>query len=447
VVHFRAEPEVIRELAELDDVAGLFLVEPDGIDDLGDSMAVSNADDVHVIGFDGRGARVAVWEAGPDDFSELSISGLFDAFQSQQSWHARLVTGVIRNRQDEGPDGYAPGARVYSANSYTLDALDWAVVDRRASVVNQSFHRASEPGSPYLSYDDIVKDYLALHYPYPFVAQAAGNFWSTDPDNIDPPSSEYVNHKGYNSVSAGNHNDAASAMAGGSVFRNPDTAHDDRELPEISANGTNVSAVGRTASGTSFASPAVAGAAALLQDASSTLRYWPEGIRAILAASAGRNVSTDADERDGAGALDVAAGVAVARSRRSRNNSPSSRGWNVGSLSPSQFDRNGRSTFSYNVRVPRGDEETRVKVALAWTSKVTSLELFGTRFYFDSSLTTDYDLLVYDSGGTYVAGSSSWDNSYEVVEFTAQPGRTYRVRVRLWSGDDTNWYGIAWTNH
>ena len=51
-------------------------------------------------------------------------------------------------------------------------------------------------------------------------------------------------------------------MASAPVFRNPSPRHGDRELPEIAANGTGVTAVGLTMSGTSIAAPAVAGAAA-----------------------------------------------------------------------------------------------------------------------------------------------------------------------------------------
>jgi hypothetical protein len=45
-------------------------------------------------------------------------------------------------------------------------------------------------------------------------------------------------------------------MSGSSVFRNPSSLHGDRELPELCANGTGVTGVGLTMSGTSFAAPA-----------------------------------------------------------------------------------------------------------------------------------------------------------------------------------------------
>jgi hypothetical protein len=47
---------------------------------------------------------------------------------------------------------------------------------------------------------------MATHSPYPTIIQAAGN--------IDPGATfEYVNHKGYNSMSVGSHDDAAAFMA------------------------------------------------------------------------------------------------------------------------------------------------------------------------------------------------------------------------------------------
>jgi hypothetical protein len=62
-----------------------------------------------------------------------------------------------------------------------------------------------------------------------------------------------------------------------------------------------------------------------------------------------------------------------------------------------------------------------------------------------SWLAVDLDLQVYDSAGNQVGYSGSWDNSYEIAEFVGQPGRTYTIRIRRWSGTDSTWYGIAWT--
>ena len=70
----------------------------------------------------------------------------------------------------------------------------------------------------------MYKDYLVLQWPFPTIVQAAGNGSST----------EFVNHKGYNSFTVGNHDDTAVNMVN-SVFRNPASPHGDRELPELAA--------------------------------------------------------------------------------------------------------------------------------------------------------------------------------------------------------------------
>jgi hypothetical protein len=249
----------------------------------------------------------------------------------------------------------------------------------------------------------------------------------------------------------GNHNDDADAMNASSVFRNPTTPHGDRELPEIAANGTGVTADSITMTGTSQASPAVAGVAALIQGTSATLKHWPEGCRAILLASATRNVRggtwwqdvvAGVDARDGAGAVNAAEGRSVALNRRWRNAPATRRGWDVGLLASSDFGSNKLSIFEYQVSVPNTVFGPRdVKVALAWTSKVSSF--LGVLY--TSNLTVDLDLKILDENGIQVGYSGSWDNSYEIAEFVGQPGKTYTIKIRRWSGADSTWYGIAWT--
>jgi Subtilase family len=454
VVFARMPKRSIQRLAKRDEVAGIFLYDPEGIDDLKDSIAIANSDDVHTAGTKGSGVKVAVWEDGPTSTTNLVIEGRYDTSPSTSD-HSENVHAIIKNKEPNKPHGHAPECKLYSANSKDLAALSWAVKDQGCTVINQSFHRSAEPGSDSLSFDDIYKDWLTLNWPYPTICQAAGNYWNGDPDNINPPSDEYVNHKGFNSLAIGNHDDSASAMASSSVFRNPASGHGDRELPEIAANGTSVTADGITMTGTSQASPAAAGVTALLQSTSGTLKSWPEGCRAILFAGATKNIAGDTwwqdvvdddDASDGSGAVNAFEGYRIAQSRRSRNASPTRRGWDVGTLDSSDFDRNGLSTFAYHIQVPRFWFGPRhVKVALAWDSKVSTFSFFGFTIPISSQLKVDLDLKIFDKNGTQVGYSGSWDNSYEIAEFDAVPGETYEIRIRRWSGTDWTWYGLAWT--
>lgn len=438
----------VRELARSDAVGAVFFDDRTAITDLGNSIAVARSDRAQSLGFDGTGVRVAVFEDGPSDTTNLVLAGRFTT-SPPASDHARLTHAIVKNTEPNAPHGHAPDCDLYSANSANTDALRWAA-NQGCTVISQSFHRTSEASSSGLSGDDLLKDFLALRWPYPTIVQAAGNFWQGDADNVQPPSSEFVNHKGFNTLSVGNHDDTATAMSGDSVFRNPTSARGDRELPELAANGTGVTANGQTMSGTSFAAPATAGVTALLQDVDGVLASWPEGCRAILLASAGRNVSgstwwndvsSRTDASDGAGAVDAQAGVRIAQQRRWRDAPATSRGWDVGTLASADVGADGLATFRYRVQLPLLLLSPTVKVALAWDSKVTSI--LGLPL--SSQLTVDLDLLVRNSQGVQVAASASWDNSYEVVEFAATPGATYEIVVRRWSGTDSVWYGLAWT--
>ena len=160
--------------------------------------------------------------------------------------------------------------------------------------------------------------------------------------------------------------------------------------------------VGLTFSGTSMAAPAVAGAAAMIQEANATLRSWPEGCRAILMAAATRNPAggtwhsdlvAGVDAADGAGALDAAEAVRIAGSRRSPNTATGSRrGWDVGTVRSADIGRDGFLTSTYRVTVPRLLFGAHVKVALAWDSKVSTFDLFGITLPISSRLTVDLDL-------------------------------------------------------
>ncbi|GEP62074.1 S8 family serine peptidase [Reyranella soli] len=455
VVYAELTRAEIAALAKDRAVAGVFLHEREGIEDLVNSIGIANSDDVHTQGFRGSGVKVAVWEDGPDVTTDLSITARFKSSGFATSDHARHTHGIVKNIERNAPHGHAPSCSLHSANTKDLDALRWAVKDKGCTVVSQSFHRSSEPGASGMSFDDIYKDWLALHWPWPTICQAAGNFFTGDPDNINPPSSEFVNHKGYNGLVVGNHDDTAGAMSGSSVFRNPASSHGDRELPEIAANGTSVTAVKLTKSGTSMASPAAAGVVALIQNHDATLKSWPEGCRAIMLAAAKRNIAgstwwqdvvSSVDASDGTGATDALEASDITSQRRSRNAAGTRRGWDVGTLRSRDIGRDRRTTFSYNVTLPRFFLGPRkVKVALAWDSKITMFPFPGIELPIASVLGVDLDLQVFDRNGTQVGYSGSWDNSYEIAEFTGTPGETYTIKIRRWSGSDDVWYGIAWT--
>jgi hypothetical protein len=97
-----------------------------------------------------------------------------------------------------------------------------------------------------------------------------------------------------------------------------------------------------------------------------------------------------------------------------------------------------RSSFPYNHHF-YAEEGDIVRFVIAWDAHTDAS-------YTSISLEADLDLHVYEPGGTRVAYSVSWDNPYEIVEFTAPSTGTYRAWVRDWRFSGTyEWLGLAWS--
>ena len=135
VVYAELTTRQIRALAKDEAVAAIFPYDPRGIDDLANSLAISEATVPQAAGTTGRGVRVAVWELGPDQTGDLAIAGFYDTNQSQMSQHARMTNGIVKNTSSTEPNGYAPDCDLYSANDRDIDALAWAA---RASTAPMS---------------------------------------------------------------------------------------------------------------------------------------------------------------------------------------------------------------------------------------------------------------------------------------------------------------------
>ncbi|GFF50148.1 hypothetical protein IFM51744_07262, partial [Aspergillus udagawae] len=195
---------------------------------------------------------------------------------------------------------------------------------------------------------------------------------------------------------------------------NPITPHHDRELPDICANAESVTTLERTDSGTSFAAPAVAGAAALLQVEVSLLKKWPEAVRAILFASANRhkwgttwwtNVATHDDSPFGAGALDVSKAFLIAQAFTEAGGPDAWRGWYCGTLRWDNIDNLGWVHRRWTL--PHITQPRRLKVAIAWDSKTTPTP--------ESSLEVNLDFC-------------------EIIEVPLEEGDSYELCILCYSG-------------
>ena len=246
---------------------------------------------------------------------------------------------------------------------------------------------------------------------------------------------------GFNTIAVGNYDDSGTVSSADNVmwptssWEDPISLHGDRAKPEVAAPGANIKTTvmspnlncnnDEIGSGTSFSAPVVAGLAADLMQVHTWLRVYPESVKALILAGATDNVEGAArlSEYDGAGGVNALTSYTSVVNDRYQ--------WR--SVVASSFDAN------RNITIDMGwvNAGQRVKVALVWDSNPTS-------DYVSDPLNADLDLYV--TGPNISQFSISWDNSYEVVDFTATTSGNFQIKVHNYRFDGVHEYlAVAWS--
>jgi hypothetical protein len=434
-LYARLPAQWIRAVATWTEVDRVYLARR-STPDLESARPTVHADVVQARGITGAGVPVAQLEIG----GRLSASNpyLAGVLQDQtfvcdsESAHGTMVAGVLRSTHPT-IRGIAPAITLWAGGSCSGDPAELhdraaAAAAWGAQVFNLSLSNDTDrtPTGDDRFYDDLV---FNLHR---VVVKSAGNLGLGTGDVTSPG-------LGYNVLSVGNFDDrntpdwADDGMNTTSSFLPPLSTHGDRQKPELVAVGTNITSTSLTppwvdgnSTGSSFAAPMVSGAAALLLQRNPDLGLWPEAVRAILMATAVHNLDGDPrlSARDGAGGLvadradDVARGVTGAWGARAYD-----------CASPSPLD-------VATLPLTAGQ---RVRAALAWNSDPGGSE-------WPSQPGADLDLIVIGPKGTSVAVSTSFDNSYEIVDFIVGSDGTHLLRVSR-TRCDASPQGVAWAWH
>jgi hypothetical protein len=409
-------------------------------DELNISIPSIDAQKVWSRGYTGSGVKVGVVEGGAIYFghSNLADGTYCNGTNPSPSSHTTGVAGIIASTNSTykgvayGTPALLSGNVTSSTDAQIIKCTDWAI-DNGARVINMSF--GVDSSSSLIGLDRYI-DYVVRNR-YVTIVKSAGNIGSTC------SGANYVTSpgKGWNIITVGNYDDKGTssnsddAISATSCYEDPTSTNGDREKPEVAAPGTNItttyctspSTCTGTGSGTSFAAPHVAGCSALLMQRNTSLQYWPESIKAVLMASAVTNLegSTRLSEKDGAGGIecdsadDVVSGAAGVESH--------------GTFYKSDFPK----TFTFSANAGQ-----TVRVAIGWDSTTDSAT--STTAPTTDVLKADLDLVVNNPSGSYVSGSSSFDNSYEITEFTAPSTGTYSAKVNAYRFDgDYEYLGFA----
>ena len=441
----------VAELANLEIVNGLF-ANVEFHDTTDDAIDTHRWNRVHEFNIRGDGVQVAVLEDnGIDDAAcvsnILNIIGYNDPANHNIQDYPTGSASVIGS-MNAGHPGHARGIQLLSANSTTaggapsyltsniIAASDWAI-GLGADVVNCSFGFNDTPLT--LQLIDHYVDYQVRFTTTTFAVSAgnnAGGFGNGTNDVSSPAVS-------WNCIAVGALDDSQTAtwsddaMAAFSSFDDPTSTHGDRQKPEVTAEGTDMTllnlgcAFTYISSGTSFSAPGVAGMCGALMQMSSTLPGWPEAMKAVMMAAASHNVegSSRLSDKDGAGAMNGLQAYRLVEQNK----------FTIGTFLPTSFSNAGYYTTSVYLQ---GGDKTRV--VLVWDSLAA-----GPAGYVSDVLDADLDLAVIQgfnvTSGSVLGASSSWDNSYEIVEFCPPSTGWYTIRVNDFRFDGASeYYGIAW---
>ncbi|MCX2954331.1 S8 family peptidase [Lentzea sp. NEAU-D7] len=275
------------------------------------SVAQIGAPAAHQKGITGKGIKVAIVDTGVDekhpDLAGQQIAEknfTTDPDNTDVVGHGTHVGSTVASH-DSRYGGVAPGAQLIDAKvcvefgcqeSWILDGMRWAA-EQGAQVVNMSLGGGDTPEIDPL--EQAVND-LTAQYGTLFVV-AAGN--SGSPGSVSSPSTA----EAALSVGAVDRDDKIASFSS----RGPRVG-DSGLKPEVTAPGVDIvaakagSADHFAASGTSMATPHVAGAAALLKQQHP--EWTPAQLKSVLATTAKPTEGVSAFDQ-GAGRIDVAKAI------------------------------------------------------------------------------------------------------------------------------------------
>lgn len=443
VLYSRLTPDQILEVSALPEVDTVY-EDSISLPQLEVGRPTITADAVEGRGFTGGGVRVGVVEVGGRFAADNTF--LNGAIQDPAnvcaagSLHTTGVAGVVRSTHNTRR-GIAPGATLRVGGScagYTsqLQAAATASVNWGASALNASYGHNSNlvPDASARFYDDLVFNRFVT------VAVSAGNEGGgcrSRTGNVTSPG------LAYNVITVGNFDDRNSVgwaddiMDTCSSWRNPLSTNRDREKPEVAAPGTNINSTttappwtGDIGSGTSFAAPMVTGLTALLIQRNAALRFWPEAIKAIVMTAAYHNIEGEArlSELDGAGGVDAQRADWIAAYRGGH-------GWQ------------GWWSENYDCNAPSTYDIAELDLVAGWRTRVTMVWDQNPNYSdYKNRPSADLDLWIVNSGNEQdVQHSSSYDNTYEIVDFVPAASGPHKLRIAKFRCDMTPRYlAVAW---
>lgn len=322
--------------------------------------------------------------------------------------HAENVSGIIR--------AVSPDSHLYCRGGAVLPlSSDLDGVSGNAPIYISTRSNGANDGTN--DYRTLDRDWDNFVYNEQILAlNSAGNAGNSN-DQISSPG------KGFNILTVGAYDDSNDTMASWSSANDPEMGN---QKPEVSGPGVSITAGGHTMSGTSMSTPHAAAFAADLMSAYNWLQLKPMYAKAFMLAGSQKSVS-GGDDAVGVGGLDFYQAYFGGTNKW----------WSGNNASFDTFDDGDAEPNSNAIEVPvaLNASYNNVRMVFAWMNR-------GTYTYDNRNASNpigmDMDISVYDPNGTYVTGSASYDNPYEMVNFDPTMTGTYTVKIKRFANRDTS---------
>lgn len=370
--------------------------------------------DPYALNYSGRkggGVGIYMSETGcPNDgfiTSYKRLSGTADS-------HNQNVSGILR--------AVSPESYVYCRGGYSrptssdLNGYDGNPV---VSIATNSWGYCACPSCASSCTSPFAPDYSTESRDWDNVAYdsavavffAAGN---TGKSCLSASDGVMAPGNGLNIITLGAYDDSNNTIASFSCYGQPQTKN---EKPEISAPGVNIYAGGVSMSGTSQATPHAAAFAADMMGAYTWMKATPYLMKAVMLGGATDSI-TGGYDKVGLGGIDFYSAYYNFWS------------WWWWGGNGAHFDGSGNVDVDYSLTAG-----VSYRVVIAWLNR-------GTYTYDHRAdahpIGMDLDLSVLNPSGSWVAGSASWDNPFEFVNFTPSVSGTYKFRIHRYANRDTS---------
>lgn len=352
-----------------------------------------------------RGAGIGIYMTESGCADEAGRAN-YDRLSGSQTNHSQNVFGILRAVSPQSYI-YCRGGAVLPENS-DLDGVNGNPAIRIIS--------RSNGGNDSTSYSTLDRDWDNFAYTNNIaIFNAAGNEGTGTGNTISPA-------KGHGVIAVGNYVGTTDTISASSSFVNPQTKN---AKPELSAPGTNITAGGFTMSGTSMATPhASAFLADMMSGFPGAYLGRPHLAYASMIAGATDAIAGGVD-KVGVGGIDFL----------SAYYNGSAWYWQGNNASFSGFDSGDGAADGYITKTTTLTAGQNVRIAIAWMNR-------GTWTYDHKSdahpIGQDLDLTIVAPNGSVIASSASYDNAYEVANFTVSTTGTYKVRVKRFANRDTS---------